>query len=1570
MLSTLLTSGRSFELALHALSITPIETNRLASLDKFLKDNISFLTNPTAFDKQDGQKLPATSDLQVRGQTVKLEKDLKQTAEEISDLVDVNIEEVARIIANVVKREGSNLGPKSFKTKSVEQNNDNSSEKEEKNSVIISEISKERKVVFQLLKFLLLNESIPIIKDSFSSKLKENSTFFNKSLELLTNLINKNICKSYPQDYSELIKSGISDTIIEILKLLSTLLISLNITAAEITNWFTFLKNLNLAQLSDLIPSPVFKEVQALISINSLWLLGLKTNSDSFDIKVSGDISSLQSVNDLLSNTNDITGTISYAWAIVVNDLEDSVSEKAFGAQSGDIAKKFIIEAAKLNVFHEIETFNEILNYDGIYSAILSSFLIAAVPFIQLTDSISNTYFKVLSTAPNSFIEKFFTNENTQRLLYLSRVKFPEVFTPYLRILSINGSYANNELSSMSTYMKTFKSNEIIYEYDNINDLIQIKDGLYVNPPFEPNTNVSFYLQPNTKGKIVPTSDSSVEAIIFNYNYNGWCLIGRVLQNVSLVPEQKDLLITLLDLLTNTFSSLENSEIASILQDLSTFIDDGDIIDVILKTFEQSLHQRNTIVLSRISYLLIALLQHFPEIVWPHLMRSDLLEHSGRGGLIGVILGGVETVNGNYDFTLSILKLYQQLVFNSLNDSQELLPQKAEVLPKLTNYSIQVFESFLFWQYNEPHHKYQIGTLIIEIFSKILNSIYGIDLTTPPSEKITKILAASAERIIKSFMVSLPDVRIIKPILSLIDDLSASPNFETIAKTGFWFEKSSKLTLEFSKLLISIRSSINYLPSTLEKEFFVNSNKLITTYSQTIGLRSQVLQLLTQLVMAKWQTDSPSLLSHLGDYHTGVLLSSISVDLETEYDDFEVKKYLYDFFSATIEGNQKGLSMVFLNGRDIRSTGDAKLGNEKTFLSILKQNVTNLDYYPESLSIHLVDAIAYALNSWSSRKEQDDGVFIQTLVKKLIDFKPTGSNETDNNLIIQNCYKYKLNSRIAEICALLIFTSKNNTNIKPIIDMLTGSKVLESIKPLYEPFGYRTSLHANLNKNFQSKWPAMKLSQFVRAPLASPNKYGEGAVYDLELLDEMLQDNPFWKGNEHNGGYRAEVISASVNFQYVSSQISAAKSWGALLTAYVKKFPSQDSFIEIIKKLLQANINEGVKIPLFFEIYRVRIELSFFLLYAFKEQKKLPTNDTKDILNLALDLIISKDVDFILNLSENKSEIYRPLLRIILSCLSSTKGESGLFEELSAKFTKFFEIVISKGTTVLLETVQSGINNEIGGRVEDLYLIISLFKAMISMNLPTSFISKISTMLVDYGTIKSLLNVYSSAHLLKVNNEPIFADLVLTFIIEAVSEDLIAEQFISNGLFSILIQSPISLVIQEGNIFVQTSPRYHNIWSNGLLVVILKLLSKFGSRLLPEICVFVSYFTKQFTSTINSWSQDSIAITSQALQETEQILLLQKALKLFYSEFGLLSTKISEQSIEIVPGLDSNQDEKNSLSNSLTHLLAHPKFLTSRVIPTSLEEQKAFEGEDKTRTVLVEQLVAQINNLKQYLDEN
>lgn len=1553
--------NRTFDLALNLLMMTD-EPKRLESLDKFLAENKELLSRADIFQQPQGE-LPSSDDFTIRGSTYKLSATNKEDAAQLGELLGFNKKEVLRVICEKTTRIPE---PKTEK----KEKDQIEADREERLQLYLNSVLKERRAVLQLVRHLLTHETHHAIGAKYSSELLESPQYIANAVNSLESLMKG--LSSEKSQYKDVIQTENTYTIVEILKILTTLLLRVSTTSANVVLWFKLWEKYKYFTIFGNSVSPqLVEEITSLVSVTSLLFLGLNTMDDCIDSETPylTEPTAVKQIHDCIAAAP-FNAIVVYTWGLLVYMMPPELTSKVYTDNEDCelLSRVFTTKAAELDVFQEIENTFTTLRHDALYTAVLASFLICTVSFVQLNDKTASTYLKVLKDAPNAFIEKFFTNENTERQLYIAKAKFPQVMTPYSRILSINGAYAHSQLSTLSTYMH-IGTNDIEYDIDTETDSITLKNELYINPPLEQSPDVLLQLPAGTKGRVLPTSDQNTEALVLNYQYNGWSLIGRFVQNIVNNREQEDFLATILELLTNTFTISDVETTSDILENLSAFLDDSDILDLLLKLFEQSLHQRNVTISTQMIKLLISLIHTYPQIVWSHLSRSDLLEHAGRGGLMGTILGSVETINGSYEFTISCLSLFNELVTKSVLNTDELNAHRAEVIPKFTTYASQVFESFIYWNYRYPHQKFEIGTLIIEIFSKILLLVYGIEPNADPSKKVTRVLVSAAKSILTSFTVSLPDVRIITPIIAAIDSLNSNPTiYNTCGRVGDWFTKWSKISLDFAKIVVSIRSDARDIPSTLERTLFTKSPQLVTIYSKHYSLRSSVLQLLTQLVNAKWPADIPSLLSHLGDEYTGVLLAALSSDLQFLYDDFTVKKHLFMFFSAIIEGRQKGLSMVFLNGLDIKDVTT----KQKSLLKILKEDVKNLDYYQEWLSIHLVDAIAYAFNTWSSKKNEEDdedAVFIKTLVPKLspVEFELTDS--TDNAKIIEGCYKHKLNSRVAEICALVIFSSSKESATKPIFDFLSSNDIFKLIKPLYTSFDYNSALHMNLSTAFSSKWPTYRLDQFIRSPMTLTTRYADNAVYDLRLLDVLLGADPHWSGTELTEGYREVVVAASLNLQYVSAQISSAKSWGALLTSYVKKVKIPPTFSRIIMKLLEANIREDKAIELFSEINRARVELSFFFLYSLTQQGSISDDDTQELLRLAVQLVTSHDVDFLLALSSQRSDIYRPLLRVISRLLSSVKGSAKMVETISSELLDFAELVIAKGSTVLLEAVQSDINApSVGGRIEDLLLIISLFKGLVAAKPPSSFTTRLSTLFVDFNTLKSILNVYSNAHLLKVNNEAVFAELTLTYMVELISVDVIAEQLISSGLFSTLIRSPISLTIQEGGIFVQTSPQLHNIWTNGLLQIILILMNKFGARLLPEIGAFVDHFSKQFSTTIQSWSQDSLAISVPALQETEQIIILQRALVTSYKEFGMSSARPVKESLEIIPLLDTVEG-RTSLHKSLTHLLAHPKYLTSRVLPTTLEEQRLFEGEDKVRTALVEKLVSQITEVQQLLAE-
>lgn len=976
--------------------------------------------------------------------------------------------------------------------------------------------------------------------------------------------------------------------------------------------------------------------------------------------------------------------------------------------------------------------------------------------------------------------------------------------------------------------------------------------------------------------------------------------------------------------------------------------------------------------------------------------RSNLLDRYGRTGFANTILGTIELANGDYQFTILLIKLTDSLVTESLlQDSSIVAKTKNDILEKLIAHLLHIYESYHFWKFNDIKQRFEIGYHLTDVFSKIVYNVYGIDPLSAPTDKITNILTPSGFRIIDTFLSGQsPDSLAASTLLNiLISSKIDQISFKGNKSFGSMYSKLIKKSFQLTDLLISVRGLLNMSPSTLEKMLFSNSQKLVDIYNSVYELKSAIINLLDVLIGAPWDDNYPFLLSYLGEAHSELLFDSIAADLQSALEDYKLSKRIYPLFSTLMQSKQDGLAILFLTGKTASNksfneeTKDIKSASNSSIFTILKQNALRLGELPESVGSRLLDAIAYAFNTWTNARILDkDTEFISALVKILNTFEPqkSGTGLTkEETVILSN--RYRLISRIVEIFALYLYTS-SDVNSK-VYELLNRDDLSKIIKPFFQIDGYNQKLHDSINENFERYWPKYKLSSFALSPLSKSVHTFQNNAYDIEMMDQLFSQDEKWIGNGQEKGFREDVIIASLNLQYVHHQISAAKAWGALLTTFLKvttTTPLKDTFLDITSYFLDINIKHGIGKPIFKELYLERIELCFYILFSMQATSKMiPEKTLTDLLSQLITIFKSDDIDYLGNLSvSNRSNnFYKPILRSILILLSLATTGKHFVELTSDQLLECFECAFSKGVHLILSEILSDMNAaaitsketviyNLGERIQDLFLLLSLFSKMKALSPPETFKAVMASSLDEIGTMKVILNLYSSAHSINVNDEPIIGHIVLTFISELCTIQAIAERFIANGLFTVLLESPLSVVIQNGNIKPELQARLHNIWSNGLLSIILLLLSELGTKVLPECCLFVSYFHKQIKTAVFSWSDNKLAVSTALIRETTQLVLLQKMLdaldyKKYLRRSRVNTVNAEDDSVELVRGLDSDYERKD-LSVVLNKLLTHPKYLNSRIIPSSLEEQHLLE-EEGTRLEFVKKICKQIKELQESL---
>ncbi|KAI5950811.1 NUP188 [Candida jiufengensis] len=1544
-----------------------------------------------------------------------------EDGEIISTKLDLDIKEVIRVISQTSKKIPPKSSPKlNFKSKLYDEK-DHEFESENINLYILN-ILRERRIVLKIALELANNKTNHYASSVIRNIGKElflSDSYLKSLLSSIKSTASFLISESYSTGLSDQIDQTIYNETVIFLIQSCKLLIELSIqnplvNKLIVKEWFELLRvtKFGVALGSQRLYQEAYELIQALFTVITVEFLDLENayeseneNKDSF----LGDLETFEFINNICTSDYNNNSVIIFSWTIILlrksfflQENPDSpvskIFESKFSISSIDrIVNQLNKKSLNFDVFGLLRKVNDLLKYDPLYSAILSTVITSSVALLELTPEITGTILCVIRNCPNNIVENFFSNEATIDTFIVARAKFPLLLSPYIKLASINGNFALHEFNDLKSYIQNYKKDYFTQQYqiDEQNpELIQITNELNVYPPFESNNKLAMALTTGTKAKILPAASQDEVLVTFLYQYNGWAFVGRVLQNLSKSFNNKDVLkqeiiVDILNLMNNVALDNGTEELKLMLESMSAYTDDTDILEIVLSFLEQSLHSRDVSILTAAMNLLTTLLPVVSNRIWPYLAKSALLSRDGKEGLASVIFGAVEMVNGEYKFSASLINFASSLIKDCMSlENNYPSKTKSDYLYKISGHLVFLFENISFCRFNHFSEKMQISISLLKFSSTVLTTAFGVQEGTIPENKITNVFASSAKYILESFSaISINSARAIIPLLNVIEAVSSNLNLiELSDSTGAWYDNYIKCSFTFSKLIIDLRSNLKLKPSAFERELFKNSVQLVKIFAGVESYRTTSLDLLTSLVGADWLDEAtPSLLSNLGSSGAQILKNSLAVGLDNSFDDYKVKISLDDFICAVMSSTQEGLIVLFNTGKDAYEDqkNDIKKEPKLSLVQILKKNLREIKYYPNSVSIHLIDAIALSCNSWTTVKETKfDEEFIDLLLDR-IKIQITDPPKSIEGYV-SRCYEVKRVSKIADILALYLFTTKNEKCKKKIIDSINSKEFIEVAENKFEIHNYQASLQTNLEDSFHSAYPNLKLSQFTTS-LHKRDEVSSGAIYNLKLMDILFQNSSEWTQ------IKEQIIASSINTQYSEAQLNGAQSFKVLLTSFCRRYEGKlvVEYLNFINFLLKTNIDENLPTEQFRSIYFERIDLGFYLIYSFFTRKVESQGEkVLEILKSASTLLTSNGMNFASDLSCS-SGTYRPLLRIIFCALNMIEDNSSIILGFSSLFENLFESIVTKSIKVLSIELQNDIylsknsgKKELSSKVyeeyDDLSLVLSILKVF--MNLKTNgpmLNNKMASLIEQSNTSKTLINMYTYSYQIEINEEFGFAQLSLMFLLEFMSIESVANSIINSGLYVTLLESPISKPIRKGELSITNNTKYYKLWINGILPIIITSIYKLGAIVVPEICVALQLFEKQIDFCFNSWSNDSssIKISSAMLIETNQLIVIYDLLKAMnveeYLKTQLPHIILGNEDIDmrILPGIES-ASKRDDFIDCIDNLLKHPKFLTSRIIPSSNEEQVLFERGGLEFDKFVKKIFEEIRGLKTIISDD
>lgn len=753
-----------------------------------------------------------------------------------------------------------------------------------------------------------------------------------------------------------------------------------------------------------------------------------------------------------------------------------------------------------------------------------------------------------------------------------------------------------NELKHMDTFTQVvssdFQGYETIREDENAN-FVSLNQPLQMVKP-DPNASTSRYgtrgnALVSTTSSVVPAatsgqviSESKPSVIMWHHRYSCLEYLGRLLDHLASnnIDDNDEVVTETIGLLTDLLVSAQHfakgngteSCAKRILELASDGLDrDGDILSVIFDIFERNLQQASyaassnrpldsTVACLKFIHVVIDFL---PGRVWPLLSRSSLLGTDGNGGMLATIVSAVEVTTGDYSFLLGCIQIYDAIIDDAIKHtamrrtcktpsakSEHATDFNAGVPPYImtkilltfTRTMVEVYTSNANWRYNNVDHKLTISATIATSLEKILYYTHGIDDVSKIESKITGIFSTSASYILDTLRPATDDELTFNPVLRIILDGLQTGTSHTYFHKNFLFTKQVQSALKLSTKLIEVGKLLESSLAVLEKRLFRAAPVLVRLYVLHDDYRLHVINLLNLLVTraaSDQDHEPPSLLGHLGAESSCLFLDTLSV-FDKPLKKITLYVAIWQFLSALVSKRQQWLAVFLLTGSSPRKSlkhGDnsSPTMRGKPFLETSLDLLSRIDKIKPRAAAAALEFVARAQENWSWATPE---------LRKHTNFFPNifsyvANLQMNRCSLLDQCYNTRIAALVADLCAVYLHTAKEARDwsfFKTLIPSVSWYS-----KNAVEVSGYNASLHANLNKNFEMKYPGLSLLDFKRTTL-EPRQLGHGYFYDTTLGSKLLGYDFAWNGSR-NQGFGEEFERANLNLSLVEAQVVSCRSY-------------------------------------------------------------------------------------------------------------------------------------------------------------------------------------------------------------------------------------------------------------------------------------------------------------------------------------------------------------------------------------------------------------------------------------------
>ena len=701
-----------------------------------------------------------------------------------------------------------------------------------------------------------------------------------------------------------------------------------------------------------------------------------------------------------------------------------------------------------------------------------------------------------------------------------------------------------------------------------------------------------FKLPEGTVGRDLGSTKPLV--VMWRHEYSAFQYIGRALQHnmeaSGLQPglgygSTRETMSEIIGCLTTILASVPYGELHSwqlseardmasfVLEDTSDGLDGNeDVISLIFTIFEAELHRSQSSNREEDSNQLLvqciqfthALLSVLPGRVWPFLGRSGLLGLEGNESRLAAAVATSEMTSGSYDFLLGCIRLFDALIEDALTHvvSRKQTHQVSarfdapgsnilgtgitdvtmkRILHGFLRLMVDVFQSCSSWKFVSLLQRLEINTEICLLFDKILCVCFKIDDNLDISHKLVSFLGPAAEYLLNVFLTSAPNDLPIQHLLQILLDGLATPTSTLSRKgSGSWMlQTESAIKLITTLLRVNKYLGLN---TRIEEHLFRACPVLAKLYAANHRYRSPVVELLEGLILSAGCSTkkTPSILGQMGQgiaKHFFDMLAALDQPLDDSHQFIGIWKLL----SAVVSQRQQWFAIYILTGstpRDSLKSKDNANGSTsdeaRSMLILAMTRLCDTDRLDTEEALSMLEFLAQAADYWPwvMAEMLKNSKFTKKLLNSL-DNLTSSPKRNYSGAQDPDMYQMQMASLIVDICAIGVrhcTQTGNNSFANEVLSHLGYLMQYGAAVP-----SYNASLHNNLSKNFEAKFPGCRLLHFKRTSLARPS-LGGGFYYDIELASKMLSYDDAWVGRGGRG-FAEEFARANLNLSLVEAQV-------------------------------------------------------------------------------------------------------------------------------------------------------------------------------------------------------------------------------------------------------------------------------------------------------------------------------------------------------------------------------------------------------------------------------------------------